>query len=102
MPNTNDIVDEFEVARAIRELYGLRESDMDLPGIKERVSDLEARVEQARREARLTRYARKDPYTGVVTGYCYKRPELYAFLQTQPGFRRGSAVAAAQTATQAR
>ena len=89
--SASELVDEFDVMPAIRELYGLRDSDMDLPGIAARVSDLDARVEQARREGRLTRYARKDPRTSVVTGYCYKRADLYAFLHTQPGFRRAAA-----------
>lgn len=90
-----ELVNEFDVSRAIRELYGLRDSDMELPGIAERVADLENRVEQARREGRLVRYARTVPSTKAVTGYCYKRAELYAFLQTQPGFRRGRSTAAA-------
>lgn len=92
MAGTTEIVDENEVTKAIWDLYGLRESDMEFPGIAERVRDLDDRVEQARREGRLTRYARKDPYTGTLNGYCYKREELYRFLRTQPGFRRGASV----------
>ena len=91
MPENTDLIDELDVTQAIRELYGLKDSDMDLPGIAERVFDLDTRVEQARREGRLTRYARKDSRTGVVMGYCYKRGDLHRFLQTQPGFRRRTA-----------
>jgi hypothetical protein len=83
-----EIIDELEVETAIRQMYNLSDADMELPGIDARVGDLIERVDQAQREGHLIRYARTNATTGNVTGHCYKREELVAFLSTQPGFRR--------------